>query len=73
MRGFSGLAVAYDLIGYFLRLDTIEEFSKNEQKQLKDLLTTGLCTVWSLAAVRTVAAKRDPCVQPTPPFWLRKV
>ena len=38
MRGFSGLAVAYDLIGYFLRLDTIEEFSKNEQKQLKDLL-----------------------------------
>ena len=29
---------AYDLIGYFLRLDTIEEFSKNEQKQLKDLL-----------------------------------
>ena len=28
----------YDLIGYFLRLDTIEEFSKNEQKQLKDLL-----------------------------------
>ncbi len=29
---------AYDLIGYFFRLDTIEEFSKNEQKQLKDLL-----------------------------------
>ena len=28
---------AYDLIGYFLRLDTIEEFSDNERRQLKDL------------------------------------
>ena len=28
---------AYDLIGYFLRLDTIEEFSDNERSQLKDL------------------------------------
>ena len=29
---------AYDLIGYFLRLDTIEDFSDKERRQLKDLL-----------------------------------
>lgn len=29
---------AYDLIGYFLRLDTIDNFSDNERRQLKDLL-----------------------------------
>ena len=29
---------AYDLIGYFLRLDTIEEFSNNQREQLKKLL-----------------------------------
>ena len=29
---------AYDLIGYFLRLDTIEEFSENERRHLKKLM-----------------------------------
>ena len=28
---------AYDLIGYFLRLDTVEQFSDSERRQLKKL------------------------------------